>query len=117
MSTTKQVEKIMSLLDENLDDVVTFTTKEMNNPGTCIQKLELILDVLLINWRKFDQLKLDVKLAMNALTIKQEYLRQISYFDMILEKLKTDQLFDQNERLISLSVLLHRPYLKTRIDT
>lgn len=115
MNNSRQLEKIISSLNQTMDDTVTFSTKEINFPGTCLSKLELVLDVLLISWRRLDQVKVDAKFLPDLLAVKEEWLRQISHFDMIQEKFKSGQLFDHNEQLINLSILLHKPYLKTTI--
>ena len=107
------VEKTLSSLSSTLTDAVTFLTIKLNNPTESFDKLELVLDVLLSNWRQLDQSVAQLKVNKEKfIEVKDQWQRQISHFDFILQQLKNGNLFDKNEQLIQLSILLHRPYLR-----
>lgn len=121
MSSLQQIEGIILSLNKTMDDAVCFATKELNYPGSNLPNLELTLDVLLLHWRKLDHLiglqKQDGNMHEILLRVKEEWIRQISHYDMILEMIKNEKLFDQNEKLLHLSVILHRSYLLTTIPS
>lgn len=107
------IEKTLSSLSSTLTDAVTFLTIKLNNPTESFDKLELVLDVLLSNWRQLDQSVSQLKVNKEKfIEVKDQWQRQISHFDFILQQLKNGNLFDKNEQLIQLSILLHRPYLR-----
>ena len=121
MTSLQQIEGIILSLNKTMDDAVSFITKELNSPGSNLPNLELTLDVLLVYWRKLDHLiglqKQNGNMYEILLKVKEEWIRQISHYDMILEMIKNEKLFDQNEKLLHLSVILHRPYLQTTIPS
>lgn len=107
------MEKTLSSLSSTLTDAVTFLTIKLNNPTESFDKLELVLDVLLMHWRQLDQSVPQLKVNKEKfIEMKDQWQRQISHFDFILQQLKNGNLFDKNEQLIQLSILLHRPYLR-----
>ena len=115
--------KTIASLNEAMNDAVTFTTKELNSPTGDLSKLELVLNVLLMHWRRLDQLisqlkppKSSVERIEQLSKLKEQWLRQISHFDLVVEKIRAGNLFDKNEQLIHLSVLLHKPYIECNLD-